>query len=206
MGTILDPKAAYIADEKYEERLKFATKAIEAVYQIDGPLDLKTDLRKKLFWATVWLLTESSGKYSTRYRSKSSLMALQGDIQHEHVFPISHIYYLSRHGLSVGDALGMSCACVVTRREHELLSIQDKTNDAPLGWMRYERAGIEVVDMLENRQVPLPEMEVLNAPFISAMRNARFCGFDGEVDLELERRERAGPVHTKFVVHGPNGA
>jgi hypothetical protein len=69
----------------------------------------------------------------------------------------------------------------------------DRLLDAPLGWKRYQSAGIEVRDMLEDRTITPTEMETRTIPFEEAMYNARFCG-DGEVDLELEKMDRGKQV------------
>ncbi len=179
----------YVPCKSYDERLAFAVGAMEAIYQLNGPFDLKRELREKLFRSVAWILSECDGKYTTRYRSTLALQAPNGAVQHEHVFPITQLYFLSRHGLSLKDALSLCSACVVTKDEHTRLSACDRLPDKPLGWKRYVAAGIQVMDMLENRLLTPEEMESKTQLFEQAMHNARFVG-DGEVDLELERREQ----------------
>jgi hypothetical protein len=190
---ILPHKRPYVTSSNYDKRLMLAVRALEAIYQIDGPLDLKGELREKLFHTVVWSLTESDGKYSTRYRSKLALQARKGDLQHEHVFPIDDLYFLSRHGLSLKDALSLCCACIVTKEEHSRLTARDRLAERPFGWKRYQSTGIEVIDMLENRPITPQEMEALNLPYEEAMRHARFCG-DGEVELERMIRAKENDV------------
>jgi hypothetical protein len=179
----------YVAAKDYDQLVTMAVKTVEAVYAIDGPFDLKGEMRERVFKEIAWMLTEHDGKYTTRYRSVAALEAQQADVQHEHVFPRRQLYHLSRHGLSFRDVFGYCLGCVVTKEEHSRLSAQDRRPGAAMGWKRYLSAGIQVMDMLENRVVTQAEMEAWTAPYEKAMRNSKFCG-DGEVDLELERAER----------------
>ena len=77
----------HVEGKNYKDRLALAVKAMEAIYQLDGPFDLKRELSQKLFRSVAWTLSECDGKYTTRYRSKSVLQAPEGQVQHEHVFP-----------------------------------------------------------------------------------------------------------------------
>jgi hypothetical protein len=174
----------------FAARLEMATKALEDIYRVDGPFLLKREFRQKMFWPAVWWLTEAGGKYGTRYRSSAALQKSSiTDLRHEHVFPIKHLFYLSRHGLSLKDTLRFACGCLVTEDEHDRLSRRDRMDDPPLGWLRYAEAEIEVIDMLEKRKLTREDFAQMSQIFSTAMRQGKFCG-DGEVDSELDRQEK----------------
>jgi hypothetical protein len=177
----------YIPCNDFEKRLNLAVSAMEAIYQLSGPFEFKRELRINFFNTVVWTLTESEGEYTTRYRSKLALQSPRSDVQHEHIFPIDDLYFLSRHGLALKNVLRLCCACVVTKKECSRLFAQDMSPERPLGWKRYLHAEIEVMDMLEYRLVTPEEMEAHNLEFETAFHNARFCG-DAEVDLELLKK------------------
>jgi hypothetical protein len=118
---ILLHQRPYGASKDHEELLSMVVKAMTSIYAIQGPFDLKRTMREKVFHDLVWMVTEHDGKYTTRYRSKAALIA-ECDVQHEHIFPINDLFFLSRHGSSLKDVFTYCAACVVTVEEHSLLS------------------------------------------------------------------------------------
>jgi hypothetical protein len=180
----------YVPCNDFAKRLELAIKAMEAINRVPGPFEFKRELRINVFNTVVWTLTESEGQYTTRYRSKLALQSRKHDVHHEHVFPIDDLYFLSRHGLSLKEVFSLCCACIVTKKESSRLVAQDMSPERPLGWKRYQHAGIEVVDMLEYRAVTPDEMEAQNVKFETAFFKAQFC-VDLEIDAELLRRGKA---------------
>jgi hypothetical protein len=156
----------------WQGNVKFATRAVEAVYNLDGSRKAK----EGVFRGLIWLLTESDGKYSTRYRSMAALNAHEKDIRHDHVFPIKDILFLSSHGTSPGRLISLCCACLVTRREHAILHALDRGNEKILGWDRYYHAGIEVKDMLKRKTLDISDVKAEMDKFGKAWRRSRFCG------------------------------
>jgi hypothetical protein len=103
--------------------------------------------KKKLLDIVVWIVTEASGKYNTRYVSGAVYDG--GDpIRHEHVFPRKYLVeqMLEKPG-TILQVLDNAIGCLVTKDEHHLLT----NMSAGAGWDRYYQAGIRVYDRLEGK-------------------------------------------------------
>ncbi len=172
----------YQAAKNRDASIDFVTRAVEAVFGLPG-LPGKVQLMKKLFWTAAWLVSEVDGKYGTRYRTQAALEAPGDQVEHEHVFPISLLWFVVRRALPVHEALRFSCGCVVTKAEHQTLTRLEKSEDTPMGWMRYSALTIPVVDMVTDQIVSSAEMETWSKPFEKAFRDSRFID-DGQEWLD----------------------
>lgn len=86
-------------------------------------------------------------KYQTRYRSRTTESASEGELAHDHVFQRkSPIDAMLKNPDSVDQILRSAVACVVTRSEHDALTHISREFPDLDGWERYKRAGIEIVD------------------------------------------------------------
>lgn len=118
-----------------------------ATLAIEGCLTLPIRERHKrdIISGLLWKITESRGKYTTRYRSKAALeAAAEVKLQHEHVFTRKDLTdRIIAEPERAREILRDAVACVVTVDEHRRLS---RISSAFRGWDRYTEAGIGVID------------------------------------------------------------
>jgi hypothetical protein len=114
--------------------------------------DLTNDHRQQLLNNAIWYVTESAGKYTTRYRS-AGVLGLEAanpvrnwraQLRHDHVVPRAALITAMREGADVEAVLASATSCVVTKAEHRRLSAYDGTHS---GWDRYLAALVDVYDM-----------------------------------------------------------
>ena len=160
---------AYVPAPERDEKLQFCVKALENILSIPGGADVK----EELFRAVVWIVAEIDGKFTTRYRSRDAREAPAGSVQHEHVFPMRDLWAIAQGHMSPAQLLPLVTACVVTRDEHRKLSAYDRLPSAQFGWMRYTECKIQVVDMLEYRDLNMDDFKKLNAALAEAIRVVR---------------------------------
>jgi hypothetical protein len=103
--------------------------------------------RRECLGIALWKYTEAEGvhKHKTRFRSKASLSASPADLRHDHVFQRANmIEALMRVGeTGVEEIIKNAVGCTITKAAHIRLN-EFKHLD---GWERYNRAGIEIIDM-----------------------------------------------------------
>lgn len=144
------------------ERLQRNAQAVEAL----GTAGLHPDELRAHFDLALWRATEldrSRLKYRTRLRSAAVLGPDEVEIRHEHV--VERRWLLARMLEAPARAhhwLALAVGCVVTRAEHEALSVA-----GGWGWERYVRAEFAVVDCAEG--VPL-DLETAQAALLEARR------------------------------------
>ena len=117
--------------------------------------DLYPSHRRKMISDAIWYVTESDGKWKTRFKSKQVLYLAKNEpnslvrINHEHVFTRKAFVdeILSRREELLADMseldklLGIAVGCIVTKPEHDSL-----VNGS--GWARYAGT-VEVYDTSE---------------------------------------------------------
>jgi hypothetical protein len=126
-----------------------------ATTAIEGCLDLPIMERHKrdLISGMIWKLTESRGKYTTRYRSRAS-MEKDAKVQHDHVFTRKDLVNrILAEPERAREILKCAIACVVTVEEHKRLT---KVAESIHGWDRYHSIRIEVVDTDDEKVVTPP--------------------------------------------------
>lgn len=104
--------------------------------------DILETHKKKLLSLITWFITESDGKYETRFVSEDVLNGIT-PIEHEHVFTRRKTVeeFIINPGRIEEIAINI-IGCLVTKQEHNKLS-KIKTE---YGWDRYKEAGIKVFD------------------------------------------------------------
>lgn len=140
----------WVDDGTYEANLRSATVVLRFALSSE---DVVPSLRKRLINDCLWFITEASGKYTTRFRSRGVLeLEANGRIsnwrsrvRHEHVVTRRSLAERLESGEDPASVLEDAVACVVTVEEHDRLAPFDRSHE---GWDRYREAGIEVVDML----------------------------------------------------------
>jgi len=137
------PKYEEITDkEKYLDSIK---KNIVAILSVDSEEKHKKDLLD----ICIWHLTEINGKYNTRYRSEGAMNKKNwSEVQHEHVFQRKKLILRLLENNDVESVMRDAVACLVTKKEHQLLSSATKGTKID-GWERYKLAGIKVYDLQE---------------------------------------------------------
>jgi hypothetical protein len=141
----------YKMHKDHEAIKKSAYLAIKSILQ----LDLYPMHKRELIDTCIWKITEVDGKYRTRYRSEAALNIKKAkELHHEHV--IERKYLIDQILANPADfysSLDRAVGCVVTRKEHSLLSLLSKQNPTLNGWERYKVAKIKVFDLLTGREV-----------------------------------------------------
>ena len=104
----------------------------------------------------LWKLTEAeAGKYQTRFRSVEPSATNRKVLRHDHVFQRKRMVDDLLEAVSpeaVDDILKKAVGCTITKDEHTRLN-QFKDLD---GWVRYQRAGITVVDAVTDKPFAEP--------------------------------------------------
>lgn len=158
---------AYVPAPGRDEKLRFCVAALEKILEIPGGDEVK----EELFRALVWIVSEIDGKFTPRFRSRASLEAPAGTVQHEHVFPMRQLWdIVSKKGMKPEKLVPLITACVVTRDEHRTLSAYDRNPDAKFGWHRYAACKIPVVDMTTGSDVQPGEFQRMNDALDGAFR------------------------------------
>lgn len=107
--------------------------------------------KRDLLDICIWKWTEIDGKWNTRFRSEGAMKKENWKlVQHEHVFQRRNLIqqFLAQED-TIEALLNRAIGCLVTKREHELLTnLSQKERDID-GWERYRRAGIPVYDLKE---------------------------------------------------------
>lgn len=112
------------------------------------------DHRCELLSVLLWKITEAESyhKYETRFQSQEALNCDKSKtkLRHDHVYPRSKmVTELENAGPDQIDTiLERAVGCTVTEEEHSRLSKLGKEYD---GWVRYEKAGIVVIDTKTNK-------------------------------------------------------
>lgn len=121
---------------------------------------------RRLVSEAIWFWTERgapANKYRIRYRTPAAIehqrtlghSAAAKLLAHEHVHErAALIAKLLDPATDPRATLLASHACVVTRKEHAVLTAQKHVT----GWARYEAAGIFPVDLVTNEPVALAEL------------------------------------------------
>lgn len=143
MPIVSTPKhgSPYAEGENLQVKLNQIAKLLE---QISGS-DLYPAGKKRMLNHAIWLVTEASGNFKGRYRSKTVVEKLGQPIQRDHVVPRAKLVEeLLRPNCDARSIVDRSYCCTVTKAEHEELKRFDKLHS---GWDRYQAASIEVIDM-----------------------------------------------------------
>ena len=137
----------YKPREGREKQISDAAEIIKCVHA----LNVSEEMKKKVFHQMIWNITGVDGKYNTRYYSAKALEENSGNLNHEHVCRIK----IMKEELLKADSeekiegiLNKAIGCVVTKEEHSRLNEVDRNFKDLDGWARYEKAEIEVFDLL----------------------------------------------------------
>ena len=120
-----------------EARIASAKEAMSAIV----PLALYPAHKRELLSVCLWKITEADGKLKVRYWSEGALTAAKKDLRHEHVYERKKLISRLLSGEAIESVVSDAIACIVTKREHESLSANEKS-----GWERYVDVGIRVFD------------------------------------------------------------
>ncbi len=138
---------------KFYEEPSDQAKRISDVEQEMGAvlkLDVNLRLKKLLIKELVWEVTNIRGDFKGRYRSEG-VMTQGMPIQRDHVWQKSKIIdRILKQKESLSNILSDIVHCVVTKAEHDRLTILSKSNSEIDGWSRYKAANIIVLDMVTN--------------------------------------------------------
>jgi hypothetical protein len=130
--------------------------------------ELHAEHRKLVCKQAAWYATECDGKLTPRFRTPAA-MAFDGPrywsvLRHEHVYTLAS---LAEQMLAQPDQveriLRGAVACLVTKDEHDRLTLFDRTH---VGWDRYQAAGVPVVDALT--QEVIVAGDATSSPRVSA--------------------------------------
>lgn len=131
----------------------------KAVYLIKYLLGAKNGMFeeshiRELLSTLIWKITEVKGKYNLDYVSLGALHEKdKKQLVHEHVYERAKLVTeLLKGEKNVDQVLNCAIACLVTKKEHELLSRVEKNLT---GWDRYILAGVDVYDSKTGRKVEL---------------------------------------------------
>ena len=168
----------FVIEPEKEVLLEEAILVAETVFA----LPVSTETKKRIFDSTMWWVSERYGKYSTRFRSKKSLLQSNG-LRHDHVFPRKDLWFIVQRGAKVRETLSLCVGCVVTTDEHSLLAQTEKKGNDSYGWLRYKNAGIEVIDCLTGIPLATDSMGSMSERFIEFFRASRFIGVPDDLDF-----------------------
>lgn len=143
---------SFIRNKDADKKRQDAIKVVKVVLK----LDIHDKLKRKLLSNCLWQITEAEGKnkYDLRYVSEESRKSSKKGWRHEHVYPRKGmIKELVDNPEKADEILAKAVGCVVTKKEHNMLS---KIDQGVEGWNRYQQAGIEIFDRLENRIASFP--------------------------------------------------
>jgi hypothetical protein len=134
--------------EASEDGKQHITGAQEAIRVVVGHNGIALRHKRVLLTYLIWQITVAHGKYHIRYRSGGVLNDLHQKVEHEHVYTIKWLkeQFLTP-GIDMSALFENIVACIVTKREHELLEEYEKNYPDVVGWERYKGAGIDVYDM-----------------------------------------------------------
>lgn len=179
LGRLMGKQLIWIEDdERRNETLAVSVRLVQIARTEPG---MPTDLRRFLVDKAIWYWTEDrlpSRKFNLRYRSRSAL-ALQQELglkkaspqlQHEHVHERKYVIdLLLTDSKSSPELVIRSCvACVVTRPEHAQLR---DSSAGTMGWLRYRKAGVEVLDLLTGEPADLEALVRQDASQLDAGRS-----------------------------------
>ncbi|MEH6519205.1 MAG: hypothetical protein V7742_21200 [Halioglobus sp.] len=130
----------YQKHSDHDTRIGSAVTAIKAIL----PLNLYPAHKRFLLSSSIWHITEADGKFKVRYWSEGAIDSDKKDWRHEHIHERRELIERLLNGEAVDSVVADAIACIVSRKEHELLGAQTGS-----GWSRYRTAGIRVYDSLE---------------------------------------------------------
>jgi hypothetical protein len=167
-----DMLPTYVPHEERAIRIESAVFAIRALL----PLDLYSQHKQELISVCLWKITEADGKWNTRYRTRAAMSETSvANLKHEHVFSRRALVedLLSNPG-DIDEVLRRAVGCVVTAKEHALLKVVSHRHPDLKGWSRFQKAGIEVVDLQEGKDADLGALgsDALRSPIDQAPKPA----------------------------------
>ncbi len=114
--------------------------------------------RRELLDVLLYKLSEAESyhKHETRFRSQEALNCdkTKTKLRHDHVYPRSKMVMELENARpdQIDSILERIVGCTVTEEEHIRLSKFDKEYD---GWVRYEKAGIVIIDTKTNETITI---------------------------------------------------
>jgi hypothetical protein len=137
-----------------DARVESAKAFIRLLLEQRPPEGLEIHL-KELLDVLVWKLTEAHGKWNTRFISKAALVATKEKLQHEHVHERKALISELLQGSDrIESVAAKAIGCVVTKTEHDRLTLVSRERPELQGWARYEAAGVEVIDRVNIFETP----------------------------------------------------
>jgi hypothetical protein len=146
----------YVPHPDRELQISSAVSAIKALL----PLDLYARHKQELISLCLCKITEADGKWNTRYRTRAAMGKVSpSGLRHEHVYSRrALVERLLRSPQHLDRILRPVIGCVVTTQEHALLKVFSHKHPELVGWSRFEKAGITVVDLLMDKEADLIEL------------------------------------------------
>ncbi len=117
-------------------------------------------MKKKVIDSMLWNISgaseKSNGKYLIRYRSEESMGNKNASLIHEHVFQKKYLIdEIIEKNILTKEIIEKIVGCVVTDKEHK--ELHKKKYNNLIGWERYEKANIKVIDKLNNQPFIFPK-------------------------------------------------
>ena len=135
----------FVPHKAAETRRASALRLVEVI----APLEIDESIKRKMLSHSLWFVTETEGtsKYRTRFMSKRAIGKDSKRLHHEHVIPRKVLVdAMMREPHRAAEIANTAIGCTVTRKEHEALTKLDESEPGVVGWDRYRRAGIVVID------------------------------------------------------------
>lgn len=139
------PARGFIPHKQAESRRASALRLVEVL----APMDIDEPIKRRMLSHSLWFVTETEGtsKYRTRFMSRKAIGKNPRQLHHEHVIPRKVLVdAMVREPHRAAEIAATAIGCTVTRKEHEALTKLDKSEPGVVGWDRYRRAGIVIID------------------------------------------------------------
>lgn len=134
----------YILSAEGKEQIDISRGVIKAILKMLVPPEYK----KSLMHNMIWKISGANYKDKTRYCSAEAIKDNE-KAQHDHVFTIDSIKKRFLKYINDKDefdrTVNLIIGCSVTKTEHKKLTKLGYTKI--IGWERYKKAGIKVLDM-----------------------------------------------------------
>jgi hypothetical protein len=157
-GQKLRELAINLEDNRNEDFFSEISKLFTCILKIKSKFEtMQRLLIKELIWRTTEIESPKTKTQGQRYWTVDALKSYEIDdgqkIQHEHVHPLSQVRSIILNNPDRAEEIIRGIrACAVLKTEHERLP-----NDI-WGWARYKDKGIQIYDLIEDREVLIDEL------------------------------------------------
>lgn len=150
-------QVTFVRHAKADERRRSALDLVAVI----APMAIDDAIKRKMLSHCLWFVTETDGasKYRTRYMSRAAIGKQAKSLHHEHVFRRKDLVAaMMADPARAAEIAATALGCTVTRKEHDLLTAQDKASPGLIGWNRYFAAGIDVIDTVSGNSLQGPPL------------------------------------------------